>query len=72
MSRIFDSSPAKREVLVHTSTGFYKFEGISQEFTKKLYEWEKSKGIKPESSTFQFLHPAYKITIDKNAESNRK
>ncbi|XP_033214121.1 uncharacterized protein LOC117171167 isoform X2 [Belonocnema kinseyi] len=56
------SSPRKKEVLVHTSTGFFRFEGISQEFTRKLYEWEKSQGISPESSTFRFLNPAYRIS----------
>ncbi|XP_051161103.1 uncharacterized protein LOC127281426 isoform X2 [Leptopilina boulardi] len=58
------SSPRKKEVLVHTSTGFFRFEGISQEFTRKLYEWEKSQGISPESSTFRFLNPAYRISAD--------
>lgn len=37
-----------------------KFEGISRKFTQKLYEWEKSRGIGPESSTFALLHPGYK------------
>lgn len=44
---------------MHTSTGFYRFEGISQEFTRKLYEWEKSQGIAPESSTLRLLSPSY-------------
>ena len=56
-------SPRKREVLVHTSTGFFRFEGISQEFTRKLYEWEKSQGISPESSTFRFLNSAYRTSV---------
>lgn len=67
------SSPRKKEVLVHTSTGFFRFEGISQEFTRKLYEWEKSQGISPESSTFRFLNPAYRISAEATpTESQRK
>ncbi|XP_044756503.1 uncharacterized protein LOC123315031 isoform X2 [Coccinella septempunctata] len=49
----------KKDILVHTPSGFYKFEGISRKFTQKLYEWEKSKGIGPESSTFAYLNPEY-------------
>ncbi|XP_045466502.1 uncharacterized protein LOC123675222 isoform X2 [Harmonia axyridis] len=49
----------KKDILVHTPSGFYKFEGISRKFTQKLYEWEKSRGIGPESSTFAFLSPEY-------------
>lgn len=45
----------KKEVLIHTSSGFHRFEGISRKFTQKLYEWEKSRGIAPESSTFALL-----------------
>ena len=67
------SIPAKKEVLVHTSSGFYRFEGISQEFTRKLYEWEKSQGIAPESSTLQLLNPAYSIfQADQNAKTAGK
>ena len=56
----------KRGVLVHTPSGFQKFEGISQEFKKKLFEWEKSQGIAPEYSTLQLLdlsqrHSAFDI-----------
>lgn len=42
-----------------TSAGVMKFEGISRKFTRKLYEWEKARGIGPESSTFALLHPGY-------------
>ncbi|KAL3277776.1 hypothetical protein HHI36_013118 [Cryptolaemus montrouzieri] len=56
----------KRDILVHTPSGFYKFEGISRKFTQKLYEWEKSRGVRPEYSTFAFLTPEYpKSTIPK-------
>ncbi|XP_078037553.1 uncharacterized protein LOC144470377 isoform X2 [Augochlora pura] len=47
------------EVLVQTSAGSYRFEGISREFTRKLYDWEKYRGISPRSSTFRLLGPAY-------------
>lgn len=49
----------KQEVLVPTSTGLFRFQGISSKFTRKLYEWEKAKGITPESSTFALLDPDY-------------
>lgn len=52
----------KKDILVHTPSGFYKFEGISRKFTQKLYEWEKSRGIGPESSTFAYLSPEYPKT----------
>ncbi|XP_043289320.1 uncharacterized protein [Venturia canescens] len=58
LQRIVGSQPQKtREVLIHTSTGLYRFEGISRKFTRKLYEWEKSQGISPELSTFRLLDP---------------
>ena len=47
----------KKEVVVQTTQGVIKFEGISRKFTRKLFEWEKAKGIGPEASTFAFLHP---------------
>ncbi|RVE42672.1 hypothetical protein evm_012674 [Chilo suppressalis] len=43
------------EVLVQTSTGLFKFQGISRSFTRKLHEWEKSRGIAPEASTSALL-----------------
>ncbi|XP_054267001.1 uncharacterized protein LOC128989158 [Macrosteles quadrilineatus] len=49
----------KQEILIPTSTGLFRFEGISQKFTRKLYEWEKAKGIGPEASTFALLDPGY-------------
>lgn len=52
--------PPSKEVTVQTNEGILKFEGISRKFTQKLYEWEKSRGIGPESSTFALLHPGYK------------
>ena len=33
----------------------YRFEGINQKFTKKLYEWESRKGIAPECSPITLL-----------------
>ncbi|XP_038221711.1 uncharacterized protein LOC119839492 [Zerene cesonia] len=46
------------EVLVQTSTGLFKFQGISRSFTRKLHEWEKSRGIAPEASTSALLQAA--------------
>ncbi|XP_069357420.1 serine/arginine repetitive matrix protein 2 isoform X1 [Maniola hyperantus] len=48
------------EVLVRTSTGLFKFHGISRSFTRKLHEWEKSRGIAPEASTSALLNAARK------------
>ncbi|XP_076654856.1 uncharacterized protein LOC143360148 [Halictus rubicundus] len=47
------------QVLVQTPAGSYRFEGISREFTRKLYDWEKHRGISPRSSTFRLLGPAF-------------
>lgn len=60
------------EIVVQTSDGLMKFKGISRSFTRKLYEWEKAKGIEPESdsSTFAFLHPKYQVPIDENESSD--
>ncbi|KRG00956.1 uncharacterized protein Dmoj_GI23413, isoform G [Drosophila mojavensis] len=49
-----------KNIEVKTSDGeVRKFEGISRKFTRKLYEWEKARGIGPEASTFALLHPGY-------------
>ncbi|EDW24393.1 GL24126 [Drosophila persimilis] len=49
-----------KKIEVKTSDGeVMKFEGISRKFTRKLYEWEKARGIGPEASTFALLHPGY-------------
>lgn len=53
-----DEHPAQR-IEVKTADGVLKFEGISRKFTRKLYEWEKARGIEPELSTFALLHPGY-------------
>ncbi len=60
------NSPCEEEIIVKTSEGLLKFKGISKSFTMKLYEWEKSKGIAPESesSAFAFLHPKYQQFIE--------
>ncbi|KAG7310230.1 hypothetical protein JYU34_004787, partial [Plutella xylostella] len=50
--------PRPDEVLVQTSTGLFKFQGISRHFTRKLHEWEKSRGIAPEASTSALLRAA--------------
>ncbi|KAH8384079.1 hypothetical protein KR009_012013 [Drosophila setifemur] len=49
-----------KKIEVKTSDGeVMMFEGISRKFTRKLYEWEKARGIGPEASTFALLHPGY-------------
>ncbi|KAL0104083.1 hypothetical protein PUN28_017050 [Cardiocondyla obscurior] len=67
------------EVLIRTSVGFYRFEGISREFTRKLYDWEKYRGISPRSSTFRLLAPGYtpfahdsdEITVTESSMTNK-
>lgn len=54
----------ENEVLIRTSVGSYRFEGISREFTRKLYDWEKYRGISPRSSTFRLLGPSYTPLIE--------
>lgn len=54
------AEPPSKEVVVRTAEGLLKFEGISRKFTRKLFEWEKSKGIGPELSTFALLYPGYR------------
>ncbi|XP_052867523.1 uncharacterized protein LOC128273569 [Anopheles cruzii] len=53
------SEAPKKELVVQTTKGFIKFEGISRKFTRKLFEWEKAKNIAPEASTIALLHPGY-------------
>ncbi|RZF45923.1 hypothetical protein LSTR_LSTR008300 [Laodelphax striatellus] len=64
MRRAIGSTQQKQEVVIPTSTGVFRFEGISQKFTKKLYEWEKARGIGPEASTIALLDPGYKPQSD--------
>jgi len=54
------SGQREQEVLIQTSTGFFRFHGISEKFTRRLYEWEKARGIGPEESTFALLDPGYR------------
>ncbi|XP_055615952.1 uncharacterized protein LOC129762023 isoform X2 [Toxorhynchites rutilus septentrionalis] len=56
----------KKELVVQTTKGFIKFEGISRKFTRRLFEWEKAKGIGPEASTIALLHPGYAPVIIEN------
>jgi len=65
------ADPPVKEVVVQTSLGVLKFEGISRKFTRKLYEWEKSRGIGPEASTFALLHPGYRPLVVGNGEEDR-
>lgn len=58
------TEPVNKELIVKTSKGTMTFQGISRKFTRKLYEWEKAKGIAIESSTFALLHPEYKARLE--------
>lgn len=55
----------KREVFVRTSAGEFRFEGISDAFTKKLYEWETKRGLGPELSTIALLDSS-RPTVQQN------
>ncbi|XP_017848978.1 uncharacterized protein LOC108604159 isoform X2 [Drosophila busckii] len=64
---------SSKNIEVKTSAGeVMKFEGISRKFTRKLYEWEKARGIGPEASTFALLHPGYcPIDVRRIKECNK-
>ena len=49
-----------REICIRTSTGEFRFQGLSRKFTKKLWQWEEQKGIRPEASTIALLDGAYR------------
>lgn len=49
-----------REICIRTSTGEFRFQGLSRKFTKKLWQWEEQKGIGPEASTIALLDRAYR------------
>lgn len=67
------TEPVNKEVVVRTSIGTMTFQGISRKFTKKLYKWEKAKGIAPELSTFALLHPEYQALLeDKKCDDREK
>ena len=50
----------QREICIRTSTGEFRFQGLSRKFTKKLFQWEEQKGIRPEASTIALLDGAYR------------
>ena len=49
-----------REICIRTSTGEFRFQGLSRKFTKKLWQWEEQRGIRPEASTIALLDRAYR------------
>ncbi|KFB43345.1 AGAP001739-PA-like protein [Anopheles sinensis] len=66
LKALVGSEAPKKELVVQTTKGFIKFEGISRKFTRKLFEWEKAKGIGPEASTIALLHPGYAPVVVEN------
>jgi hypothetical protein len=66
------SGQREQEVLIQTSTGFFRFQGISEKFTRRLYEWEKARGIGPEASTFALLDPGYRPSSDGSSHTHGK
>lgn len=72
---LLNAPASSNEVLVRTSAGEFRFEGISNAFTKKLYEWETKKGVVPEFSTIALLDASLQTTCrngDKAAPSNAR
>ncbi|XP_055547742.1 uncharacterized protein LOC129731610 isoform X2 [Wyeomyia smithii] len=67
LKALVSTDPPKKELVVQTTKGFIKFEGISRKFTRRLFEWEKAKGIGPESSTIALLHPGYAPVVVENS-----
>ncbi|XP_021694146.1 uncharacterized protein LOC5565140 isoform X2 [Aedes aegypti] len=67
LKALVSTDPPKKELVVQTTKGFIKFEGISRKFTRRLFEWEKAKGIGPEASTIALLHPGYAPVVVENA-----
>ncbi|CAG9772509.1 unnamed protein product [Ceutorhynchus assimilis] len=61
----------KKEILVHTPSGFHRFEGISRKFAQKLYEWEKSQGIAPESSAFALISSNFAVEAPAHSNTNK-
>ncbi|XP_055951798.1 uncharacterized protein LOC129987861 isoform X2 [Argiope bruennichi] len=59
---VLGTTNSKREVLVKTSAGEFRFEGISDAFTKKLYEWETKKGVGMEYSTIALLNSSKQMS----------
>lgn len=66
------NSNNKKEVFVKTSAGEFRFEGISDSFTKKLYEWEMKQGLDPEVSTIALLDSCLKSKSQNNERSPLK
>lgn len=72
LKALVSTETPKKEVVVQTTKGVLKFEGISRKFTRKLYEWEKARGIGPEASTFALLHPGYQPVVVESGASVAK
>ncbi|KAL9693135.1 hypothetical protein quinque_012420 [Culex quinquefasciatus] len=66
LKALVSTEAPKKELVVQTTKGFIKFEGISRKFTRRLFEWEKAKNIAPESSTIALLHPGYAPVVVEN------
>lgn len=68
---LVNSPGARNEVLVRTSAGEFRFEGISNAFTKKLYEWETKKGVVPEFSTIALLDASLRTASSPGEKLNQ-
>ena len=57
----------QKEITVKTSNGEeFKFGGISENFTRKLFEWEERRNIAPESSTIGETHSMARANLNKS------
>ena len=57
MRDALDKQQKNDMITVKTSRGEeFRFDGISEKFTRKLLQWEEAKGIAPESSTIALLN----------------
>ena len=60
------------KITVKTAKGEeFKFDGISEKFTRKLFEWEERKNIAPESSTIALLNSNFG-SVDLKDENSKQ
>ena len=60
------------KITVKTAKGEeFKFDGISEKFTRKLFEWEEQKNIAPESSTIALLNSNFG-SVDLKDENSKQ
>jgi hypothetical protein len=64
MREALEKQRQEKEITVKTAKGEeFRFGGISETFTRKLYEWEQQRGIAPELSTIALLDDSLKTRL---------